>query len=47
MLWGDDRVGENGSLYLYAKHHIEIERLAYGQNTIYERCANGEWSIAK
>ena len=43
MLWGNGRVGKNGSLYLFAKHHIEMGYLEYGQNTVFERNAYGEW----
>jgi len=47
MLWGKGKVGNNGSLYLFAKHHIEMGHLPYGQNTVFERDDYGEWKIAK
>lgn len=43
MLWGNGKVGKNESLYLFAKHHIEMGHLEYGQNTVFERNAYGEW----
>lgn len=43
MLWGNGKVGKNESLYLYAIHHIEKGHVTYGQNTVFERNAYGEW----
>lgn len=43
MLWGNDKVGKNESLYLYTIHHAEKGHVTYGQNTVFERNAYGEW----